>query len=418
MRGYDLVTRKIPIPRIKPLQKFVSKARDLHDAHEERHRPTGFGFALADNVDYLDADRWDTLTKRDSLFFSRRYLRVLEDAAPDNLQQRYALIFRGREPVAAVAAQLVTISLARMGKARKYHRAVERPLESLDERMLVCGNLLSWGVHGLCLAPHEDPAKLWPAVAEALYRIRRADKLSGDTDLVMVKDFTAEDTAAVSVLRRFSYRPLETDPNMVLEFSPRWKSYEDYLMSLTSKYRSTCRQIDRKITEAGCTVAQLNAAEIGRQAENLHRLYVQTHSNAKFRPVTLRPDFLPTLADYLGDDFRCQVIKRDGQLLGFVTSLRDGDTAVGYNIGFDRQTALEMPLYLRLLNAVVADAISQGGRRLSLGRTALEPKARLGAKPQAMRVLVRHRIPMLNVLVRALLHTISHDEAPERNPFK
>lgn len=411
-------TRKIPIPRIKPLQKLVSKARDLRDAHEQRHRPTGFGFALADNVDYLDTDRWDRLTKRDSLFFSRRYLRVLEDAAPDNLQQRYALIFRGREPVAAVAAQLVTVSLARVGKARKHPRAVERPLESLDERMLVCGNLLSWGMHGVCLAPHEDPAKLWPGVAEALYRIRRADKLSGDTDLVMVKDFTGGDEAAVSALRRFSYRPLETDPNMVLEFASGWKSYEDYLTSLTSKYRNTCRQIDKKVAEAGCTVAQLTAAEIGRQAESLHGLYVQVHSNAKFRPVTLRSDFLPTLADYLGDDFRCRVIKRGGQLLGFVTSLRDGDTAVGYNIGFDRQAALEIPLYLRLLNAVVEDAISLGGRRLSLGRTALEPKARLGAKPQPMRVLVRHRIPMLNVLVRALLHTISHDEAPERNPFK
>jgi len=412
------VTRKISIPRIKPLQKLVSKARDLRDAHEERHRPTGFGFALADNVDYLDTDRWDILTKRDSLFFSRRYLRVLEDAAPDNLQQRYALIFRGREPVAAVVAQLVTVSLARVGKARKHHRAVERPLEKLDERMLVCGNLLSWGMHGVCLAPNEDPAKLWPAVAEALYRIRRADKLSGDTDLVMVKDFTTEEEAAVSVLRRFSYRPHETDPNMVLEFAPGWKSYEDYLTSLTSKYRSACRQIDRKVAEAGCTVSHLTAAEIGQQAENLHRLYVQTHSNAKFRPVTLKPDFLPTLADYLGDDFRCRVIKRDGQLLGFVTSLRDGDTAVGYNIGFDRQAALEIPLYLGLLNGVVADGISLGGRRLSLGRTALEPKARLGAKPQPMRVLVRHRIPMLNVLVRALLHTLTHDEPPERNPFK
>jgi hypothetical protein len=31
---------------------------------------------------------------------------------------------------------------------------------------------------------------------------------------------------------------------------------------------------------------------------------------------------------------------------------------------------------------------------------------------------VRHRIPMLDVLVRALLHTVSHDEAPERNPFE
>src|SRR5690349_7502599 len=209
------VPKRIP----KPLQNLVSKARDLRDAHEERHRPTGYGFVLAENVDYLDTDRWDALTKHASLFFSRRYLRVLEDAAPDNLQQRYALIFRGREPVAAAAAQLVDISLARVGKARKHPRAVERPLERLDERMLVCGNLLSWGMHGVCMAPHEDPALVWPAVAEALYRIRRADKLSGDTDLIMVKDLTAEHEAAVSVLRRFSYRAHETDPNMVLEFS-------------------------------------------------------------------------------------------------------------------------------------------------------------------------------------------------------
>lgn len=406
------------MPKIKPLQKLVSKARDLREAHSERHRPSGFGFALADRVDYLDASRWDALTASNSIFLSRRYLRVLEDAGPHNLEQRYALIFRGREAVAAVAAQLVTISLARVGKARKHQRAVERPLERLDERMLVCGNLLSWGMHGVCLAANEDPASLWPAVAEALYRLRRADKLSGDTDLVMVKDFTAEHETAASVLHRFSYRAMETDPNMVLQLSPSLRSYEDYLASLTSKYRNTCKQIDKKVEAAGCSVEQLNAGQIEQHAESLHNLYVQTHSNAKFRPVTLSPAFLPTLAAYLGDDFRCTVVKKEGQLLGFVTSLRDGETAVGYNIGFDRQAALEIPIYLRLLQAVVGDAITLGGRRLSLGRTALEPKARLGAKPEPMRVLVRHRIPMLNVLVRALLHTVSHDEAPERNPFK
>jgi len=64
-----------------------------------------------------------------------------------------------------------------------------------------------------------------------------------------------------------------------------------------------------------------------------------------------------------------------------VTSLRDGETAVGYNIGFDRQAALEIPLYLRLLNAVVEDAIDLGGlrlSRLSLSRTALETKSASG----------------------------------------
>ncbi|HET9787008.1 MAG TPA: hypothetical protein VFP47_07735, partial [Pyrinomonadaceae bacterium] len=78
------------MPNIKPLNKLVSKARILRDHHNERHRPSGFGFALADSIDYLDQAHWDTVTSHNSLFLSRRYLRVLEDAGPENLQQRYA----------------------------------------------------------------------------------------------------------------------------------------------------------------------------------------------------------------------------------------------------------------------------------------------------------------------------------------
>jgi hypothetical protein len=403
------------MPSIKPIKKLVRKARDFGARHQERHRPTGFGFALADSVDYLDGARWDALTARQSLYLSRRYLRVLEDAGPENLRQRYAMIFRGQQAVAAVAGQIVTLSVARARKTTR-HQKITAPLEHIEERMLVCGNLLSWGMHGVAFADGEDPAALWPAVAEALYRLRRADRLFGDTDLVMVKDITDDHAAGASALARFSYRPLETDPNMVLDISPKWASYEDYLVSLTSKYRKTAKQIDKDVAAAGCQVEHL--ADVGRHATTLHELYLQTHRNAKFRPVTLPVAFLPTLAERLGDDMLCTVLKRGDQLLGFVTTVRDGQTAVGYYIGFDRQTNAEVPIYFRLLNAVVADAIKLGCTKLSLGRTALEPKARLGARPEPMRVWIRHRIPMLNVLVRGLLHTISHDEAPERNPFK
>jgi peptidoglycan biosynthesis/recognition FemAB-like protein len=405
------------MPKINPLEKIVATARDLRSQHEERHRPTGFGFALADKVDYLDGSFWDAVTRNQTIFLSRRYLRVLEDAAPENMAQRYAMIFRGREPVAVVAAQSVDISIARVGKAGKRPPAMA-PLEKVDERLLVCGNLLSWGMHGVCTAASEDPNTLWPAVAEALYRLRRADKLSGGIDLVLVKDLSEEHATAASIFRRFSYRSLETDPNMVLQISPDWRSFDDYLTSLTSKYRKTCQKIDAEVAQAGCSIQHLTSNQVAQHADELHALYLQTHLNAKFRPVTLTPTFLPALAERLGTDFRCLVVKRGEQILGFVTTLRDGETAVGYNIGFDRGAALEIPVYLRLLQAVIGEAIDFDCRKLSLGRTALEPKARLGAKPEPMRVLVRHRIPMLNLIVRGLLRTISHDEPPERNPFK
>jgi hypothetical protein len=87
------------MPNIKPLKKLVTKARDLRDHHKARHTPSGFAFALADSIDYLDKAHWDQLTAHDSLFLSRRYLRVLEDAGPDNLRPCYALIFRTRSTI-------------------------------------------------------------------------------------------------------------------------------------------------------------------------------------------------------------------------------------------------------------------------------------------------------------------------------
>ena len=403
------------MPNIKPLNKLVTKARDLREQHRQRHTPSGFGFALADSIDYIDQGQWEKVTAHDSLFLSPRYLRVLEEAGPDNLRQCYALIFQEKEPVAAVAAQSVTVSMSRLRRKS----ATNDPLNRLEEKMLVCGNLLSWGMHGISFAPNVDQQSLWPAIAEAIYRLRRVDKLFGDTAFVMVKDIPDAHAGSAAALSRFSYRELETEPNMVLDISPQWKSYDDYLASLTSKYRKQAKQIEKEVTNAGCIVEEIKTDEIARNAEQLHALYLQTHKNARLRLVTLPVEFLPTLAERLGDDMRFTVLKKDGQLLGFVTTVKDGETAVGYYIGFDRKANADFPIYFRLLQSVIGHAIALGCKRLSLGRTALEPKARLGARPDPMRIWIRHRIPMLNVLVRGLLHTISHhDEAPERNPFK
>lgn len=408
------------MPELKPLKKLVGKAHDLREAHRARHRSTGFGFALSDSIDYLDRAHWNALAAPASLFLSPAYLRVLEKCAPENLRQRYALIYgAGARPLAAVAAQSVSLSVSRVQKKEdsRRTRAVAAPLRRIEERMLVCGNLLSWGQHGVAFAEGVDKSELWPAVAEALYRLRRADRLSGDTDLVMVKDIPDAESADAAALARYSYRPLETDPDMVLELKPQWRNYEDYLASLNSKYRKTSRQIDKDVSAAGCRVESLE--DVAGHAAQLHALYLQVHEHARLRLVTLKPEFIPALAQTFGAALRCTVIRRDdGELLGFVTTLKDGGTAVGYYIGFDRATNAEVPLYFRLLQAVVDDAIQLGCRRLSLGRTALEPKARLGARPAPLRVWIRHRIPALNMLVRGLLHAAHHDEAPERNPFK
>ncbi len=403
---------------------------DLRARHRERHSPTGLGFAFADRVGYLDAARWDAVVRGASVFLRRDVLRVLEEHGPENIAPRYALIFRGDAPVAAVALQIVTVTgehLRRdpaIAKAspkggllrRMVAPAARKAGDGLRERMLVAGNLLSWGFDGVAFAPGEDAAVLWPAVAEAIYRIRRAERLAGQADLAMVKDLTPAQPE-VEALRRLSYRPLETEPNMVLALDPAWRTPEDYAAALDSKYRKKIKDQVKRLAAAGCTMEPL--ADPAAHAGRLHELYRAVQANASVRLVTVQERYLGALARVLGDDFRCTVVRRGPEILGFVTSLRDRDTAIGYYIGFDRAAAADgLPIYLRLLHATISDAIAWRCARLSLGRTALEPKAGLGAKPEPMSVWVRHRVPALNWLLQGVVGAVPHSEAPERSPFR
>ena len=412
------------------LRRLKSSFSDLRARHRERHQSTGFGFAFADRIDYVDPARWDLVTRGGSFFLRRDVLRVVENHGPENIQPRYAMVFRGEKPVAAIAVQVVTVTgerlrreaaIAKSAPGKNLLRRMLAPAartvgSGLRERMLVAGNLLSWGFHGIAFALDEEAAALWPAVAEALYRIRRAERLSGQTDFAMVKDVTAQQ-AGTEILRRFSYRALETEPNMVLALDPTWRNYDDYLAALDSKYRKKVKDQGKRLTTAGCTVEVLS--DLAAHAGRLHSLYLAVQGNASVRLVTLRENYFTELARVGGDDFRCTVVRRAGEVIGFVTSVRDGETAIGYYIGFDRAAAAEgLPIYLRLLHATVADAIAWRCTRLSIGRTALEPKAGLGARPEPMSVWVRHRVAPLNWMLRGLLGAVPHAEAPERSPFK
>lgn len=411
-----------------PLRQVAAGLRALRSRHKERHRPSGFGFAFADRVDYLDRSTWDQLAADGSLFLRRDVLRVLEEHGPENILPRYALLFRGDQPVAALAAQIVRVTSDQLRRERQPGKRADGLLQrvlapaartarqNLRERILVAGNLLSWGFHGLAFARGEDPAAIWPGVAEALYRMRRAERLTGQTNFVLVKDLTAEQGGLES-LRRFSYQPLQTEPNMVLSLDPAWRSYDDYLSALDAKYRRNAKDQLKKLQAAGCVLEHL--PDLHPEARRLHELYQAVHGNAAVRLVSLPESCLPALGRALGDDFRCTVVRRGEELLGFVTCLRDGPTAIAYYIGFDRAAAAEgLPIYLRLLHATIGHAIDWRCRRLSLGRTALEPKAALGAKPEPMTVWLRHRVPALNWMLRGIVGAVPHDEAPERSPFK
>jgi len=426
------------MPLRLPGQRVRARLARRHAARRTLRRPSGFRIAIADSIDQLDRKQWDEVVDGQSWFFSRDYLAMLERVPPAVVEARYALVSDAQGPVAAIVLQWAEVDGTRLrplpktgddelNPLRRLVDKLSRPARAafanrLRERVLVCGNLLTYGQHAVAVAPDVEPDTVWPAVAEVLYRVRRAEKLAGQAGFVLIKDIPLASNTGVAQLEGLGYRGVETEPNMVLILDPAWKSHADYLASLTSKYRSAVKnQILQPIEQADLQIrAYTPTAEL---AARTHALYLGVHANAGLRPFTLHPDYFAELAATAGERSRFAGLfagpdDTPEALRGFIVTLADADEALAYHIGFAQDDAQGLPLYLRLLHASIADAIALRAASLSFGRTALEPKARLGAKPQDLQVWLRHRQPVFNRIVRQLVGFAHHAEAPETHPFK
>lgn len=398
------------------IKDSITKIKDIQRRHDERRTPLQLNFAIADSIDFLNAAHWDEVAAGQSLFLSRRYLRAIETCAPANIQLRYALIYDQGRPVVILACQIADISGEQFFESSASTQSLL--LGKFQQRMLVCGNLISSGLHGVGFGEGFNVELGWRAVAEALYRIRRGDKLNGNIDFVMIKDLKGDQCEQSSILNRYSYRPIKTDPDMVLSFPDDCKTYSDYLNLLTSKYRSRAKKIRQSLVDSGFTIERLPQSEVVASDEQLHALYLEVEKRAPVRLATIAPGYFAAMAQALGDNFCCTAIKRETTLIGFIVTIKDGDMGIAYYVGIDYSVNDEHPIYLCLLQLSVEDALVMGCRKISMGRSALEPKANLGAKPVETQIWMRHRMPLVNFTLRKLFPIIPYDEAPERNVLK
>ena len=189
---------------------------------------------------------------------------------------------------------------------------------------------------------------------------------------------------------------------------------------MKAKYRKASVEMDKELAAAGCVIERLSDVES--HADELIALQHQVHEQSTHRFVKLKRDFFPALARRLGDRFICTVVRQKSgersRILGFITTLIDGDTALAYVVGHDVQQNRELPIYLRMLHTAIEDGIQHGCKRVTYGRTALEPKARLGAVPVALTVYGRHKNPIIGPLITPFLQAMAPKEGPPlRSPF-
>lgn len=400
--------------------RFVCAGR----AFAKRQSASAVDYRIVERIDDVDTGTWDGLVAGGSLFMQRPVLAAMEATLPAGMRHAYLVLRREGQPVLAVAFQHFVVSHEQLelgaAEAESRGAAVVRRvrkylLGALGRRVLICGDLFTCGEHGWAFAPAVTADERWTLLAQAVAHMR--GRTGWKSDFVVLKDLPEADGNAQQMLGAHAFFRVPTEPSMTLSFDPAWSTMADYLHALKAKYRKAARRCLDDLEAAG--MRPVPVVDLDAMAPALNALYAQVERHADVRFGVLKVDHLPKLAEALGEDrFRCTAIMRGDKALGFAATLRDGETAIAHIVGFDYAANAQAPVYLGLLYTIVSDALALGCRRIAFGRTALEPKARLGAQPETMRAYVRHRNPLVNGFARFLLNFMGQHQPPQRNPFR
>jgi predicted N-acyltransferase len=363
---------------------------------------------------------WDSLAIN-NIFLSKNYLEALEKAAPTNMTCHFIGVFRGTELIAIALSQFLDLnSIDCYGnKNQVKHLSLKNYLfRKYSSRILVMGNNMLSGQNAYAVSATAILPQVLQTLSLAADELKTIFNNKGiDIHLTTFKDFQATEMDDFKMPAFKEDLRFSVQPNMVLALSDAWKSEQDYVNAMSKKYRA---QFKRSRTKAkGIEKKELCLEEIKAQEDKLEELYLHVASNAPFNTFYLPKHHFSVLKEKLHAAFILVGYFLDDQLIGFKTMISNGEVLDTYFLGYDDSIQKEKMLYLNMLYDMTSHAIHNGFSKIIFGRTALEIKSSIGARPEEIIGLMKHSNKTINRFLPFFFNYLEPKTAwQERNPFQ
>lgn len=363
---------------------------------------------------------WDNIAVSNA-FLQTPYLKVLEDSAPTNMECFYIGIFENTALIGVALAQYLDLNkLESFGERDKCIKKAIRNFvfKNFASHTLFLGNNMITGQNGYAFSKEMDfrcISELLIACSESIIDYFKKRKIK--IHIVSFKDFYQE--CAVE-LKRFKFSKLyefSAQPNMVFQLQSDWKTSEDYIASFSKKYRDQYKRARKKCERI--EVKELNLQEIQLHEKRIYALYHYVAKNAPFNTFFLAENHFSNFKKQLGEQLRFCGYFLDGKLVGFHTLLLNGEVLETYFLGYDDHIQKEKMLYLNMLYNMTEYGIKNQFEKIIFGRTALEIKSSIGAKPVLMSGFIYHTNKYINKYIGKIFRNLEPElEWQERHPFK
>ncbi|HEX5001367.1 MAG TPA: GNAT family N-acetyltransferase [Bacteroidia bacterium] len=385
---------------------------------------------IAATFDIIPVNDWNVCLQSDDQFLSSGYLRALEKSNLPGLSYYYILIYESGLPIAALYFQSSNLSDDELGgvlNLESYgmlagsitsgiNTFLFNPGKDKRSLLLVCGNLFVSGDHGIRAvsdAAFETALKLIP---ELFRYISSATEPGTKMVAWMVKDFeTGRDEVVKTLLTPLFFR-LNTDPAMVMNINQEWKSFPDYLSALSSKYRVRANASLSRMEEL--QVRDIGIDEMAKRETEITSLLNQVIAKAPVKLARLSATYFIELKLHFGNQYDFRGLFLGDQMVAFTSGIWNPIRYEAHYIGLDYSLNKQYGLYQNILYCYIEDAIRRKVTSLSFGRTALEIKSTVGAKPVALGCYLRLNNKIYNSLARPLIGGTGTQAWIPRDPFR
>lgn len=330
-----------------------------------------------DSITTVEKDEWENLDHR-SRFTSYAWLQATSRFCAEPIHLQLLLAYIEGKLQGAMIVETVRDSGKQNGIARAVLGGNRLILGAFGNHFvpnLAVGTPHGYGGH-LLLASNGD-TELRAKVAHNL--IAAAEELSKTLRTPLwFMGVLAADEQLRTILRQKGYLSARYLP--LAELPIQWKTFDEYLSWQKRRSRSVSKDIRRernRCRAAGVTFEEpSNISKLDDVLIDLANQPYQKHGNVRF---PFERGFFASLQAQLRSSLMICTACKDGNIIGFVTMLSDGESAWADSYGLDYSQPDSAFVYFNLVyHWPVQKAIELGLKRIVLGRGQYELKLRRG----------------------------------------
>lgn len=337
------------------------------------------------------------------------------------MQCFYIGIFEANELIGVALAQYLNLNkLKSYGERDQCRKTFIRKIvfRNFASHALFLGNNMITGQNGYIFNKHIDTETVGQILRQCADQIKLYFKTKNiKIHIITFKDFYKDSAVELKQSAFSDLYEFNTQPNMIFELKPEWKSNDDYVAALSKKYRDQYKRAHKKFD--GIETRELFLGDIVLLENRIYELYYHVAINAPFNTFFLAKNHFSSFKKQCGDRFIVTGYFLDNELIGFHTLLLNGTTLETYFLGYDDKIQKEKMLYLSMLYNMTRFGIENRFKEIIFGRTALEIKSSIGAEPVQMSGFIFHNYNLINKYFDKIFPRLEPTLVwQQRHPFK